>query len=715
MRIAPALLVLACVTACVAKPSGDTPSAGGRVDPSWIDDWHIAVQHRTGIPPAPSPVNRRLQQPDSLSAAMNILFAREVTDPDSLNGVYNTVRDDVPFAIRVMHERWTQTPADRRLIAEVYLGLAEHGIFPVTWSGDTDQSRSSVAGRSIDLLGAVLDYDADLRRKILAALSRLNYLRWNVEAQAVLLERLASAPANELAVWGGAISDFEKFPDETRKVAYDAIIEALKQWGGPGAPHDRSLTPPVSHFLGNRIARNPSPEGARALAEFIRVRDYRPDELAWPLNSLDPAWPETQPAIAAALAKDDRDLVIAALRILEANGPLRAEHRSRVRALAASFRPDIREAARAALPADEPPPPMPETFVLPGDTAATLLAMLPFDLSRAQRVKARALVQSEWGSPQTTEKPVLGWLLLGGNGVATTFISDDLDITPAGSMFASTPVDFAAEVDEAIASGPGASESDRGWDHSASGWVTAFRSQDLLLLLCCVAREQQQGADTLPKSSQLYLNALSGYASETALIESIARVLATAQYLQCVHCFALGADDFALEHAAGMRACLGWTGWWHDKQEYLEQVSRIESDIAQRRTTAIKARRHSLEYWLERMPDLRIAQMGQPGPVIWAHDDREVLHGIASYGLGALLPLCDLLDDTRLIRGCGFWRDFAASRQLFTVGDAASMIMNAICRHFLGTELAYTVWAPEHREELRDWLERAVAAAASSR
>jgi hypothetical protein len=404
-------LSLLLLAGCVARDSNRIPS-GSRIDPSWIGRWGAELRTNPLVPPPPTLPPHVPPAPESPQAAMGILLSSEDARVNANWNVYHAAGKDGPYMVGLLHDMWFNEPQKRPYVATVYCALMSRGA-GVGWAYEPDFDKSVAAEcqrQILELFGGMLDHSLETRMGFL----KISGFRLTYDVHPLFFERLERAPQEELPMWGSAIADFEKFPPEHSALAYDAIIAALEAAHAGRYPFDErgGCSPWFGIHLGNRIARNPSPEGARALAVLIRLRaEAMNDDLTWPLRSLDPEWPHTQDALAEALVRDRSELVIQALKMLGEYPKLRQRHIERATELANHYRPDIRSAAIAALPEDAPKPAPRPTFRLPREMIATLESLGPFSVVGGTRVKGRVKSFGVFDEDNVAEKTRLGWLL----------------------------------------------------------------------------------------------------------------------------------------------------------------------------------------------------------------------------------------------------------------------------------------------------------------
>jgi hypothetical protein len=379
---------------------------------------------------------------------MGILLSSEDARVNANWNVYHAAGKDGPYMVGLLHDMWFNEPQKRPYVATVYCALMSRGA-GVGWAYEPDFDKSVAAEcqrQILELFEGMLDHSLETRMGFL----KISGFRLTYDVHPLFFERLERAPQEELPMWGSAIADFEKFPPEHSALAYDAIIAALEAAHAGRYPFDErgGWSPWFGIHLGNRIARNPSPEGARALAVLIRLRaEAMNDDLTWPLRSLDPEWPHTQDALAEALVRDRSELVIQALKMLGEYPKLRQRHIERATELANHYRPDIRSAAIAALPEDAPKPAPRPTFRLPREMIATLESLGPFSVVGGTRVKGRVKSFGVFDEDNVAEKTRLGWLLPPDPQGRYCFISDELEVAYGPrSRLVVEELDFQAEV-----------------------------------------------------------------------------------------------------------------------------------------------------------------------------------------------------------------------------------------------------------------------------
>jgi len=97
-------------------------------------------------------------------------------------------------------------------------------------------------------------------------------------------------------------------------------------------------------------------------------------------------------------------------------------------------------------------------------------------------------------------------------------------------------------------------------------------------------------------------------------------------------------------------------------------------------------------YYIAHFPDVHGQQMGQPGicSVFSNGDDTKASDAVVKIGRPAVPQLIKALDDRRLTRSIGYWRNFDPHRTVLRVQDVALQCIQAILNmRFLPSDLSY--------------------------
>ena len=163
--------------------------------------------------------------------------------------------------------------------------------------------------------------------------------------------------------------------------------------------------------------------------------------------------------------------------------------------------------------------------------------------------------------------------------------------------------------------------------------------------------------------------------------------LAWRAYSDAVHAFMQGADQEALRHAK--RLCKQYpesATEFGDGKALLAELERREKA----KTLGVKGAKKPDDFdgwekdrqvrWLiEQLEQVNARQSGQPGGVNLARDWR--VKTLIAIGDPAVEPLIDVVEsDKRLTRSVHFWRDFARSRTVLSVREAALSAVMSILR-----------------------------------
>ncbi len=333
------------------------------------------------------------------------------------------------------------------------------------------------------------------------------------------------------------------------------------------------------------------------------------------------------------------------------------------------------------------------------------------DSSAGVRALAFEEVVQGWGKRDSDDK-VPGWWFAGKEGPGR-FVSDELDEAwGTAAELGVEPVDFEKELDAACDSlEKGKSqEAEVKLPPGFGSWIYGHPGQQLIRLVHAVRMERTKGVAGLPRSTRLFLLLIENHENARGVEEAIVYEAAWLRFLHCVDSFSDSKDELAELHARALLTLLPYNRPQTDLESWFGDAQRILNERELRKTPAKKlgpGEKEGLAYWIERLPDVVVRQWGQPGGPAFSDDESPVHKSIVAFGVVAIDALIDQLPNDRLVRGVSFWRNFARSRTLHTVGEVSQWMLNEIIEEKLGVSLegkGYLLITAERREELRSWL-----------
>lgn len=186
----------------------------------------------------------------------------------------------------------------------------------------------------------------------------------------------------------------------------------------------------------------------------------------------------------------------------------------------------------------------------------------------------------------------------------------------------------------------------------------------------------------------LAAKALAQIDNRDAELAAVRKGLAWTAYAGMVHAYMVRADDEALEHGERLMRLFANEARDHTQAEAIVrelqrrkalgifgkgQAKTLPEDFAKRET------KNQIEFLIDALQDVDARQDGQPGGVHLAGDFR--VAALIKIGDPAVPALIDVLEkDARLTRSVHFWRDFAPSRTVLSVREAALTALMSILR-----------------------------------
>lgn len=317
-----------------------------------------------------------------------------------------------------------------------------------------------------------------------------------------------------------------------------------------------------------------------------------------------------------------------------------------------------------------------------------LMKEFVFDPKGAVRVRVKTIVRTAWGA--SDDAPSEGWLVVGKDGRDGRVYFTDGESIPAPAKKQMEKINFNAACMARYTAKPKQDEKSdvdahfRGMERTAVG---AVETEDLALA-CWLYRfgEEQLAATALAAAR----------AAEGDPRKRLRGELAWSAYVRMIHAYIVRADDEALAHGERLLRL------------YAEKTTSADNGVAARNGQAThvmeELRRRQkkrtfgktppagwpdgFEAWelkkkaaflIDALEEVDARQSGQPGGVDLASDRRvaELIH----LGDPVVPDLLEVLEkDTRLTRSVHFWRDFAPSRTVLSVREAALTALMSILR-----------------------------------
>ncbi len=338
-------------------------------------------------------------------------------------------------------------------------------------------------------------------------------------------------------------------------------------------------------------------------------------------------------------------------------------------------------APAAAAPADKDTPP-----ALTAEDRAFLDGLVKdflFDPRGAKRVRIQVLVRTVWASADHAERD--GWLVAGQAGKpARVYFTDGHSVAAPAEKDRKT-VDFAAECRRLYSKKPDKPEgpegrSDRVFEGIRRTAVGDVGEPDLVR----AAWLHRLGEDALAA------RALARVAKRPEAVAALRKDLAWSAFAGMVHAYMVRADAEALAH--GERLLRLYPA--EAKARECQQAALLVRELERRKKGGNFGRdpgdkwpegfdgwpvKRKLAYLVEALEEVDARQWGQPGGVDLASDRR--VAALIALGDAAVPALIDVVEnDERLTRSVHFWRDFARSRTVLGVREAALTAVMSILR-----------------------------------
>ncbi|HZU99093.1 MAG TPA: hypothetical protein VFF73_20470 [Planctomycetota bacterium] len=342
----------------------------------------------------------------------------------------------------------------------------------------------------------------------------------------------------------------------------------------------------------------------------------------------------------------------------------------------------------------------------------SLLKTTVFDPpANAERVVAKVALRTCWASTEEVEREL--WRVpASGDQPARLVRADGRTETAAITSVAPTRVDFVAAVRERLEP-PKAGEENRDQVFAEMARVAGHGAQtdhDLAV----AAWLHRRGEDGLAVALLEKLRAVKrqGEGAEPSLADRLREELAWQDFAAMVHAYMVRADAEALAEGEHLFA------HYPEQAKHYDQAKTIVAELERRKKKgsfgltpperppeelARKSAEERIAWLVTALEDVDARQWGQPGGVDLGGDWR--VSALIDEGDCAVPALIDAVEkDERLTRCVHFWRDFARSRTVLSVREAALTAVMSILRFSVfeprGTGDNFTASEPERAREV---------------
>lgn len=305
----------------------------------------------------------------------------------------------------------------------------------------------------------------------------------------------------------------------------------------------------------------------------------------------------------------------------------------------------------------------------------------------AERVVIKAPLRSVWGSVEEVERHA--WLVPAqGDRPARVFSADGRPLPTPPDVSTLVRVDMVALVREQLRPRNEAEERDerfRAMDRAAGRG--AQHDPDLAL----AAWLHRRGEDALASVLMAHVRKALGQSGEEpspTVAEVLRGELAWEAFAGMVHAYMVRADDEALAHGEHLLSR------YAEAAKGYGQAQTIVDELRRRRTKgtagkvpaskppegfASKPPAEQVAWLVDALEEVDARQFSQPGGVDLSSDWR--VQALIELGEVAVPALIDAVEqDMRLTRSVHFWRDFARSRTVLSVREAALVSVMSILR-----------------------------------
>ena len=302
-----------------------------------------------------------------------------------------------------------------------------------------------------------------------------------------------------------------------------------------------------------------------------------------------------------------------------------------------------------------------------------------FDPQGAQRVRVQVTMRTVWADTVQAERE--GWYLPAAGGKPAQVVFTDGEAIPLPPGKEITKVDFLAACRQRYAPDAKGDTKDDAFggmkraalglgnegDLALAAWLYRLGQEKLAAQALAQAR---QGEDKDPRGQ-------------------LRGALAWSTFAQMIHAYMVRADDEALTHGERLLKRYGDIA----EKEY-KQARDVVDDLQRRKKAGTFGKtpiakwpdgadkwdtKKKVAFLIEQLDEVDARQTGQPGGVDLASDTRVL--ALIELGDVAVPDLIEVIaKDSRLTRSVHFWRDFARSRTVLTVREAALAAVMSILR-----------------------------------
>lgn len=567
---------------------------------------------------------------------------------------------------------------------------------------DMLKSEPAVGSEVLDLMQQRQDYDRSL---VVEAFSLCPPGRRDAFVLWLLPLELETKLADQ--VWSEALRVYERAVHDELEGRSD--IRAVP-WFGVGA---ENVTRKMRYRMLDAAEDNPSARAARLVVHAARIETAAGmrTKIATAAIAQDPELPEVKEALRTCFETDFASCNQKLFDVIEQRGWV-VEFEEHLQRFAVHYRESYATRAANLLASASIEVVGTRQTEIPADTLTRLLEFCdgPFpDVSKAQRAEAFVEAASSWGGRYRSEQKRPGWWFL----EEQRFVSDELDeCFGTAEELGVELLDFDRELDTALQRlGQPAERDPRFGGPGFSEWIYDWPAHDLFRLVYAVRKARSENS-YLPRATRLFLVLLESHENEAALLEHVAYESAWLRYLHSVNEFAAANDELARIHAEALLTLVPYSRSQTDLEGWFSDAMRI-ADESEIRKHEPGGELGTIEYWIARLPDVVQRQWGQPGGAMIIEEESPAYTELLKFGIEAIEPLIEELPNDRLIRSVSFWRDFARSRYLTTVGDLAAGMLAQIVEAEFHLELTQEQWAlfdAKKREELKAWLDALISA-----
>lgn len=580
----------------------------------------------------------------------------------------------------------------------------------------------------LELLAQMMTHSDETAAQVLPSMGS----KWGLAARSaalrsLLIRQLEVAPEDSRWRFGLALMFVDVEPETKARVwsavrdGYDRALHEQKEgraairrtpYFGAGAENEARST---RQFILDSVRRRPSTEGVELILHAVEVEFDVGIKCAaaQALLAQDMANPKVKAAVYGCLGTDVASVNFMLFDLIEKQGWVK-DFEKVLQDFAVHYRKSYSERAAKLLAGvgievkGKRGTTCPEE-ILTALEAFTQTALC--DPSKGVRALALEHVVKGWERQDSNTK-IPGWWFAGKEGPGR-FVSDELDEARGTEReLAIELVDFDKELDAACNSlEKGKSqEAEEKWPPGFGSWIYGHPAHNLFRLAYTVRLERVKGVADFPRSTRLFMLQIEGQENARGLLEAVVYEAAWLRFLHCVDSFSDSKDELAAMHAQALLTLTPYNRPQTDLESWFGDAQRVLNECDLRKTPQPKlgpGQKADLNHWIRQLPDVVVRQWGQPGGPSFSDDESPVHRAIVGFGVDAIDALIDQLPNDRLVRGVSFWRDFARSRNLHTVGDVCEWMLGEIIEEELGVTLegkGYLLINAQRREELRSWL-----------